>query len=465
MSNSPGQHEPLTVEHQLLVIGGGPAGLNAAKFAANAGLDVGLIDAGTRLGGQYWRHTGDENFDQGAHSNFDQGSLLIDAVKANPRITIYSSTSIWSASVIDGFVVLRAPNREFKAPKLIIATGAHDRTLPFPGWDLPGVMTPGALQSLFKGQKVIAGKKIVVAGSGPFLLPVASAIAKYGGDVVGVIEASSKYAWRTELFTLIRNPSKIVEGTKYLAQLRNSKVALRHNQVVISANPGADGTLASVTIADTNSGLKPVATYTVQCDVLAVGWGFVPDVSLPRLLDLTLKIGVDGLPVVDVDEHQKATSIHQGVEIYAAGETTGVGGYALALAEGAIAGLAAARSRSKFKELILLRRRGEQFAKALFNVYPIPKQWKSRLDPETIICRCEEVSYKSLMDAQSELGADDPRTAKLLTRVGMGMCQGRICSPIVCELLGASPEDIVRGNYRPVIYPITLGELSQEGLL
>ena len=69
------------------------------------------------------------------------------------------------------------------------------------------------------------------------------------------------------------------------------------------------------------------------------------------------------------------------------------------------------------------------------------------------------------MDAKAELGADDPRTAKLLTRVGMGMCQGRICSPIVCELLGASPEDIVRGNYRPVIYPITLGELSQEGLL
>ena len=150
----------MAINHQVIVVGGGPAGLNAAKYAANAGADVGLVDSGLRLGGQYWRHTGNENFDQSMHYDFDQGSLLIDAVLANSRITIYTNTAIWSASIKEDNIILRTKEREFITQRLIIATGAYDRSLPFLGWDIPGVMTAGAAQALLKGSGVVAGKKI-----------------------------------------------------------------------------------------------------------------------------------------------------------------------------------------------------------------------------------------------------------------------------------------------------------------
>ena len=199
----------MELRHQVIVVGAGPAGLNAAKYAANAGCDVALIDAGKKLGGQYWRHTGAQDFDQSLHHDFDSGSLLMDAVRANPLITIYPDTSIWSASIINDEIVLRIKNGAFITQRLILATGAYDRAIPFPGWDIPGVMTAGAAQSLLKGSGVIAGNKIVVAGSGPFLLPVAAALSSHGADSVELFEASSATAWLRQLHILLQNPSKI----------------------------------------------------------------------------------------------------------------------------------------------------------------------------------------------------------------------------------------------------------------
>ena len=152
----------MEIKHQVIVVGAGPAGLNAAKYAANAGCDVALIDSGKRLGGQYWRHSGVDELDRKLHHNFDAGSLLMDAVRANPHITIYSDTSIWSASIVDNQIVLRTKSGVFLTERLILATGAYDRVIPFPGWDIPGVMTAGAAQALLKGSGVLAGERIMI---------------------------------------------------------------------------------------------------------------------------------------------------------------------------------------------------------------------------------------------------------------------------------------------------------------
>jgi len=455
----------MAISHQVIVVGGGPAGLNAAKYAANAGADVGLIDGGVRLGGQYWRHTGNENFDQSMHYNFDQGSLLIDAVLANARVTIYTNTAIWSASIKDDYIILRTKGREFITQRLIIATGAYDRSLPFPGWDIPGVMTAGGAQALIKGSGVVAGKKIVVAGTGPFLLSVATGIGNHGGNVVGVIEASAKSAWLKQLFILIRNPLKIGEGVHYLLALRNKKIPIRFKQAVVAAHAGVDGSLESVTIANIDSDFHITSRYQLSCDVAAIGWGFTPDMSLAGALGLDLKVADDGTVVACVDENQRTSGAGGLVEIFAAGESTGIGGSGLSLLEGAIAGLSAAHSQKSRKDLKSMRKKAQRFARALTQVYPVRKGWDSWLTPETVICRCEEVDYQTFCYARDELGASDARGAKLFARCGMGMCQGRVCAQNVSDLLVSDDADRIRNVYRPIISPITLGELTQDGLL
>ena len=455
----------MEIRYPVIVVGAGPAGLNAAKYAANAGFQVGLIDASTRLGGQYWRHTDDDQLNQEVHHDFDQGSLLMDAVRANSRITIYTQCSIWSASVIDEEIILRTAGATFITNRLILATGAYDRSLPFPGWEIPGVMTAGAAQSLLKGHGVLAGKKIVVAGTGPFLLPVAAGITDRGGQVVGMLEAASKYRWFPAVFALLRNPAKIIEGLGYLLSLRRGNVPMRHRQAVVAAHADTSGVLESVTIANIDRNFTVKSTYSLHCDVAAISWVFTPDTSLSGALFLKQKVASDGSVVVVVDDQQRTTHPHKGVEIFAAGELTGVGGSDLALVEGAIAGLAVAGSKKNLKPLLALRRRAQAFATTLEKIHPIPSGWLGWLTPETIICRCEEVNYKTLLTSQEELAVADARSAKLMTRCGMGLCQGRTCSRILFDLLESSQEDRVNGTFRPIISPITLGELAQDGLL
>ena len=455
----------MIIKHQIIVVGGGPAGLNAAKYAANAGCDVGLIDSGARLGGQFWRHTGNADLDQSMHHDFDQGSLLIDAIKANPRITIYLANQIWSASVVEDTVVLRTKEHVFQTHRLILATGAYDRSLPFPGWDIPGVMTAGAAQSLLKGNGVIAGKKIVVAGTGPFLLPVVAGISSHGGDIVGVIEASNRTAWVSEITTLIRNPAKILEGFGYFKTLRNNTMRIRFGQAVVAAHPGKDGLLESVTIANIDGDFNIKSTYSLKCDVAAISWGFTPDTSLASALKIKQTVDAQGAVVVEVNSEQRAVHPNNAIEIYAAGESTGIGGSEIALLEGALAGLAAAHSTKNSSQLQKLRRRAQKFANALAKVYPVADGWKSWLTPQTLICRCEEVTFQEVNEARHQLGAKSPRDVKSLTRCGMGMCQGRICGRSISDLFDGGEVERIQTASRPIITPITLGELAQEGLL
>lgn len=456
------------LKFDVVVVGAGPAGLNAAKYAANSGCTVALIDAGARLGGQYWRHSGDETFDNSVHHNFDAGTLLMDAVRANPRITIFSSTSIWSASIVDSSVHLRAKGSLFTTRKLILATGAYDRALPFPGWDLPGVMTAGAAQALLKGSQTLAGKRVVVAGTGPFLLPVASGLAENGAEKVWLCEANSPLKWLKKAHLLLQNPQKIADAVTYFLSLKRKEVEVGYREAVVKATANNDGELAAVTIAKLNGRGEVISTREVECDVAAVSWGFTPDVALATSLGVEATVGVDGAVYIPTDSEQCALNTaaenSEGYQIYCAGELAGVGGSDLALVEGAIAGLAAAGKRPN-RQLLSLRKKRRRFADALLAIYPVVSGWRNWLEAETTICRCEEITHADFMSAHADLGATDVRTMKLMTRTGMGMCQGRVCARNICDLLASSDEERIKATGRPIISPITLGELAEEGLL
>jgi NADPH-dependent 2,4-dienoyl-CoA reductase/sulfur reductase-like enzyme len=351
--------------------------------------------------------------------------------------------SVWF--VEPGFVV-HTNQGEISADRLVLATGAHDRVLPFPGWTLPGVSTAGAAQALLKGNGVLVGRRIVVAGTGPFLLPVAAGLAEGGARVVGVFEANNP------LRLAHRIPaSKAVEAARYAATFARHRIPYRTRHTVVAAHGTHE--VEAVSVAG------PRGTRTISCDALAVGYGFVPAIELGTLLGCATRVDADTNLVLAVDGEQR-TSV-PGVS--AAGEITGVGGVELAIVEGEIAG-AVSVDTTPDRGLIRRRARLNRFAAALKQGFPVPPQ--RPLPDDTVICRCEEVPYATVRDAVQELGATDARTVKLLSRTGMGWCQGRMCGYAVACLTATlcdrpvTKMDLEAFAHRPFATPITLGELA-----
>ncbi|MFD1930587.1 MULTISPECIES: NAD(P)/FAD-dependent oxidoreductase [Nonomuraea] len=444
--------------YDVVVIGGGPAGVAGALSAAQTGARVALVDAGPRLGGQYFRHqAGGRPSGQGA----DRFARQCHALRSRAEVLL--GHKVWAVEQDEdgSFTIHCVEGRDERAVTLtgralLIATGAHDRPLPFPGWDLPGVFTAGGAQALLKGNGVPAGRRVVVSGTGPFLLPVATGLAKAGVSVAGVFEANG-------MFGLARHPllaaGKAGEAMGYGAALAAHRVPYRTHHAVVAAH----GTTAvtHVTVARLDPEWRILSTRTVECDAVAAGYGFVPQIELAVQLGCATGHSPDGSAVVAVDKAQRTTV----ARVYAAGEPTGVGGAALSELEGRVAGLTIAHDlaypggSTDHLPGVLLRRaeRLRAFADALQRAYPVRPGWQDWLADDTLICRCEEVPMARVREALA-LGATDARSVKLLARPGMGWCQGRMCGYAVSCLSG---EPTTQAPRRPIAQPITLGCLER----
>lgn len=462
----------------VLIIGAGPAGLAAAHAARERGAAVTLLDSSDQLGGQFWRHLPEERPSAGErilHHGWASFRELSDTLESDDGCRILRGAQVWAIETMASapgtvHVVVGEPDgvgREqliLSPDAIVLATGAHDRTLPFPGWDLPGVFTGGAAQALAKGERLAVGQRVVVAGAGPFLLPVAASLAKTGSEVLGVFEANRALAllrgWLPRFWQLVPAASKGVELAGYLAGQLRHRIPYRLGRAVVAAH-GTDR-VEAVTVASVTADWAPIpgTERTIKVDAVCVSHGFTPRLELAIAAGCVLTAD----RFVQVDEGQRTSA----PEVFAAGEITGIGGVDLAMAEGAVAGHIAAGGAAGDRELrsaVRRRRTFRGFAGRIEAAHGIRSGWSESLTADTIVCRCEEVSFGTLCTTAERTQSRSLRALKLSTRAGLGICQGRICGRSVEELLaarvgGGGLGDGVTTDRRPIAAPIRLGELA-----
>jgi D-hydroxyproline dehydrogenase subunit alpha len=397
------------VTFDLVVVGAGPGGMAAATIAAEAGMKVCLLDDNRSAGGQIWRGLRAEVAKQYPH-----GKEFLHWIH-RLRKTNCEVRSGWQVTDHPGPSLLRVEHdavfRDISYRKLILATGARERFLPFPGWTLPGVMGAGGLQALVKAGLGARGKRVLVAGSGPLLLAIAAGLADAGSTILAIYEQAPVSQLIRFGLSLAGHPEKLIEGMRYGRKLRH--VPYRTGCWVTHVE-GAER-VERVVVTDGRN------QWSHECDWLACGFHLVPNLELPRLLGCRI---VDGHVSVDA----LAQSSVPGVACI--GELTGVGGLEKALLEGQIAGFAAAGRESQARALTSRLRRMRTFAKRLDRAFRLRDELHSLAMPQTFVCRCEDVPHAELKECKSW------REAKLHTRCGMGACQGRVCGAAAEFLFG-----------------------------
>ena len=407
-----------------LIVGAGPAGLAAAYRAAKAGLRVAVVDDNPNAGGQIWRGEQNKPSSRDAQIWFERIRSANIVFIPGARIFQQTQPGQLLAETSSGITELSYTN-------LILATGARERFLPFPGWTLPNVMGAGGLQALVKTGLSIAGKRVVVAGSGPLLLAVAGHLREHGANVLVIAEQAPARRLARFGFELF--------GAGKSTQALELKRRLKGVKYLSGCWPMAahgDEKLTSVTLR------RGGKRWQVECDYLACGFHLVPNLELAELLQCTIENDA-----VRVDEFQQ-TNVPN---VYAAGEATGIGGLELSLVEGEIAGLAVANKHNEARKLFAVREKQRRFARILNETFALRDELRDLVRPETFVCRCEDVRFERLKSY------DSWRTAKLQTRCGMGPCQGRVCGPAVEFLLGWKLESV-----RPPIFPVRVESLATE---
>jgi NADPH-dependent 2,4-dienoyl-CoA reductase/sulfur reductase-like enzyme len=410
------------LDFEVVVVGAGPAGLAAASSAAMSGARVCVIDQTPWLGGQIWR---------GQHSPQASGKARywLDRFRGSGVVVLDRTTVI--AFPRPGVILAECDNspRAVNWRRLILATGARELFLPFPGWTLPGVLGPGGLQSLAKHGWPVEGQRVSVVGSGPLLLAVAAGLKKLGARISSVSEQATFSSLAAFACSLARHPSKLGEALSL--KLRLAGVPFRCGVWPVRAE-GHDQVRA-VTLTD---GRK---TWSESCDLLACGFGLVPNIELALGLGCEVENGF-----VAVNARQQ-TSLP---DVFCAGEPTGIGGVDCALVEGQIAGFAAAGNHSAAANLLRHRSSCHSFRRGLAKAFSLRPEIRALAEDTTTLCRCEDVTFGKVRQFNSW------REAKLHSRCGMGACQGRICGAAAKLLFGWGMESV-----RPPMLPARVASL------
>ncbi|MGY3450789.1 FAD/NAD(P)-dependent oxidoreductase [Bradyrhizobium sp. USDA 4353] len=452
MSAAP-RHE----NYDVVVIGAGPAGLAAAATTAEAGLSTLLLDENAGPGGQVWRAINSTPLKNEALLGADywSGAEIAKAARDSGAEIIHRAT-VWSLDRnLEIGVSVGGGSAFIKAKRVIIATGAQERPFPIPGWTLPGVMTVGAAQTMLKSSGLVPDCPTVLAGQGPLLWLLAAQILRLGGRIDRILDTTPRANYIAALPHAFAFLTSSYFG-KGLAMMREVRAKVRVTSGVTELAASGNGKLESVTYVACGK------RETLPAELLLLHQGVVPNVNLPMAAGVEHRwneLQLCWTPVLDA----LGNSSVPGIAI--AGDGAGIGGAQAAEVRGRRAAgdaIKALRPQAKVVDLTAELSRAERGRAFLDVLFQPAKQFRIP-QGDTIVCRCEEITAKDVLDSVA-IGATGPNQLKAYRRTGMGPCQGRLCGLTVTELMaearGKSPQEIGYYRLRAPVKPITLSELA-----
>ncbi|WP_281967367.1 NAD(P)/FAD-dependent oxidoreductase [Roseovarius nanhaiticus] len=448
----------------IIIIGAGPAGMTAARIAAEGGLQVLLLDEQPRAGGQIFRDAA-QNGDRRAWlgQEYRAGAALALALD-HPHIDHRPGARVWRIEAGPRVVWSNGEASQVAAaPHVLIASGAQERPVPFPGWTLPGVMTAGAAQILMKTSGMLP-RRAVLAGSGPLLYLVAAQMIAAGCPPLALVETQSLpmlLRAAPHLPKALFGAKTLVKGLGLLARIRAAGVPRHTGASNFCASEDQDGRIAFRFQAKARA-------QRIACDLLLTHQGVIPSTHISRSAGIDhawSRAQVAFQPVCD----DWGRTGRDG--LYVAGDGAGIGGADAAAAAGEMAVLDILRNSGRISEDARDQRSAPARA-ALFRarairpfldaVYSPPAEILSPPD-ETIVCRCEELSAGAIRQGIAE-GAGGPRQIKTALRAGMGPCQGRMCEGTIRGILAnGDASEMARidpPRARTPVTPVRLGELA-----
>lgn len=448
----------------VLVIGAGPGGLSAAIAARSAGAAVVVLDEREQGGGQFYKQPAVEGAVPDRQAR--RGAELIEKARSI-GVSFEHGVSVWGAFQ-PGEILANGPAglAVYRPRTLVVATGAYERGWPVPGWTLPGVMTTGAAQTLWRTSRRLPGRRILIAGNGPLNLQLAAELIAGGAQVLALVESAGTPGW-SDIPLVMRMarlaPDLLRDGILYhLRRIRGrTPILYRHLLAGVMAKDGA----LCAELHDMDGGGR--RQYDV--DAVCIGYGFEPANDLLRMLDCAHRFDAGRGQLVPERDVDGATSIPG---VFALGDCSGLGGARVALAEGPIVGTAAARYAGFAAEADGAARRSlrqhRDFQAELWQLYATSVRSPLGLltTADTILCRCEEITLGTVESALAE-GAVDPGAVKRRCRIGMGRCQGRYCGPIL-DALCAARSGSERNEFsgfapRAPVRPVAIEDLARPG--
>lgn len=479
-------------EHcDVAIVGAGPAGLGAAAILREHGVAVTLIDEQPRAGGQILRQPprsfAVERWLPGKLYERVKGALQ--AIDGRTDVDWRMSSTVLGILRPSAFRVraqrtghelwIQEPSRSYflRAKTVLVAAGCYERPLAFPGWTLPGVMGAGGIQAFVKSQQFVPGNRFVFAGSHPLQLVVADQLLSAGADVAAVVftqPMSTALRALAHPLVLLRNSRQLLETARILRRLRRARVPVIFGASILRVEGASAVERATIAMLRADGTPDDRRTQTIDCDCVGVCHGFLASAELARQAGAAVHWRDEaGGWLIDHDQWFES-SIEN---LFVAGEVTGVAGADAALEKGRIAALGILRRLGRIDDATAtsmaasLRRRLARihgFARLLHELARPPQLLaNATMTAPATLCRCESIArgeFERQLQENPHVASTD--AAKLLTRVGMGMCQGRMCGDNAARVLaaarGLTVEDVGPLQAQPPVKPVLLGILARN---